>query len=77
MSDLLTHGLGVMNDADTALKQVSGKLGTALDALRLFRRSQLLLELEKDCRVLSNVANDQFFFGELKICKTCSTKKKD
>ena len=33
MSDLLTHGLGVMNDADAALKQVSGKMNVALNSV--------------------------------------------
>ena len=33
MSDLLTHGLGVMTDADAALKQVSGKMNVALDGV--------------------------------------------
>jgi phospholipid/cholesterol/gamma-HCH transport system substrate-binding protein len=33
MSDLLTHGLGVMNDADAALKRVSGKMNVALDSV--------------------------------------------
>ena len=33
MSDLLTHGLGIMNDADATLKQVGGKLNTALDGV--------------------------------------------
>ena len=33
MSDLLTHGLGVMNDADATIKQVGGKLNTALDGV--------------------------------------------
>jgi phospholipid/cholesterol/gamma-HCH transport system substrate-binding protein len=33
MSDLLTHGLGVMSDADAALKQVSGKMNVALDGV--------------------------------------------
>ena len=32
MSDLLTNGLGVMNDADTNLKQVTGKLNATLDS---------------------------------------------
>ncbi|HMG84187.1 MAG TPA: MlaD family protein [Terracidiphilus sp.] len=31
MSDLLTNGLGIMNDADATLKQVGGKLNVALD----------------------------------------------
>jgi phospholipid/cholesterol/gamma-HCH transport system substrate-binding protein len=31
ISDLLTHGLGFMNDADAMMKQVGGKLNTALD----------------------------------------------
>ena len=31
MSDLLTHGLGIMNDADATLNQVGGKLNLALD----------------------------------------------
>jgi phospholipid/cholesterol/gamma-HCH transport system substrate-binding protein len=33
MSDLLSHGLGVMNDADATMKQVSGKLNVALDGV--------------------------------------------
>ena len=31
MSDLLTNGLGIMNDADATLKQVGGKLNIVLD----------------------------------------------
>ena len=31
MSDLLTNGLGIMNDADATLKQVRGKLNVVLD----------------------------------------------
>ena len=31
ISDLLTNGLGIMNDADATLKQVRGKLNVALD----------------------------------------------
>jgi phospholipid/cholesterol/gamma-HCH transport system substrate-binding protein len=33
MSDLLTHGVGIMNDADATLKQVKGKLNIALDGV--------------------------------------------
>src|SRR5580704_11327104 len=33
MSDLLTHGVGIMNDADATLKQVRGKLNIALDGV--------------------------------------------
>jgi phospholipid/cholesterol/gamma-HCH transport system substrate-binding protein len=33
MSDLLTHGLGIINDADATLKQVGGKLNVALDGV--------------------------------------------
>ncbi|HEX4319913.1 MAG TPA: MlaD family protein [Acidobacteriaceae bacterium] len=33
ISDLLTHGLGIMNDADATIKQVSGKLNVALDSV--------------------------------------------
>jgi phospholipid/cholesterol/gamma-HCH transport system substrate-binding protein len=33
MSDLLTHGLGIMNDADATIKQVGGKLNVALDSV--------------------------------------------
>jgi phospholipid/cholesterol/gamma-HCH transport system substrate-binding protein len=33
LSDLLNHGLGVMNDADTTMKQVGGKLNVALDGV--------------------------------------------
>jgi phospholipid/cholesterol/gamma-HCH transport system substrate-binding protein len=33
MADLVTDGVGVMNDADAAIKQVGGKLDTALDGV--------------------------------------------
>jgi phospholipid/cholesterol/gamma-HCH transport system substrate-binding protein len=33
VSDLLTHGLGIMNDADATIKQVGGKLNMALDGV--------------------------------------------
>lgn len=33
MSDLLTHGLGIMNDADATIQQIGGKLNTALDGI--------------------------------------------
>jgi phospholipid/cholesterol/gamma-HCH transport system substrate-binding protein len=33
ISDLLTHGLGIMNDADAAIKQVDSKLNIALDGV--------------------------------------------
>jgi phospholipid/cholesterol/gamma-HCH transport system substrate-binding protein len=33
ISDLLTHGLDVMNDADATMKEVKGKLNTALDGV--------------------------------------------
>ena len=33
MSDLLTHGLGTMNDADATIKQVGSKLNIALDSV--------------------------------------------
>ena len=33
MSDLLSHGLGIMNDADATIKQVGGKLNIALDGV--------------------------------------------
>src|ERR1700733_5681707 len=33
MADLLAHGLGLVNDADTTLKQVGGKLNVALDGV--------------------------------------------
>jgi phospholipid/cholesterol/gamma-HCH transport system substrate-binding protein len=35
ISDLLTHGLVVMNDADATLKQVGGKLNVALDGVNV------------------------------------------
>jgi phospholipid/cholesterol/gamma-HCH transport system substrate-binding protein len=33
MSDLLSHGLGIMNDADTTIRQLGGKLNTVLDGV--------------------------------------------
>src|ERR1700721_109521 len=35
MSDLLSHGLGIMNDADATIKQVGGKLNVALDGVNV------------------------------------------
>ena len=49
MSDLLTHGLGIMNDADATLKQVGGKLNTALDGVNgaVGNASDLLIGLKE------------------------------
>jgi len=33
ISDLMTHGLGVMDDADVSMKQLNAKLNTSLDAV--------------------------------------------
>ena len=35
ISDLMTHGLGVMDDADATLKQVGSKLNTSLDGVNV------------------------------------------
>jgi phospholipid/cholesterol/gamma-HCH transport system substrate-binding protein len=35
MADLLTNGLGTMNDADAAIKQLGGKLNVALDGINI------------------------------------------
>jgi phospholipid/cholesterol/gamma-HCH transport system substrate-binding protein len=35
LSDLMTHGLGIMNDADATIKQVGGKLNVALDGVNV------------------------------------------
>jgi phospholipid/cholesterol/gamma-HCH transport system substrate-binding protein len=49
MSDLLTHGLGIMNDADATLKQVGGKLNIALDGVNgaVGNANDLLLGLKE------------------------------
>jgi phospholipid/cholesterol/gamma-HCH transport system substrate-binding protein len=35
ISDLMTHGLGVMDDADASLKQLNGKLNVSLDGVNV------------------------------------------
>ena len=49
MSDLLTNGLGVINDADATLKQVTGKLNAALDGTNdaIGNANDLLLGLKE------------------------------
>jgi phospholipid/cholesterol/gamma-HCH transport system substrate-binding protein len=49
MSDLLTNGLGVINDADATLKQVTGKLNAALDGTNdaIGNANDLLVGLKK------------------------------
>jgi phospholipid/cholesterol/gamma-HCH transport system substrate-binding protein len=49
ISDLLTNGLGLMNDADATLKQVGGKVNVALDGanVAIGNANDLLLGLKK------------------------------
>ena len=35
ISDLMTHGLGVMDDADASMKQLNAKLNTSLDGVNI------------------------------------------
>ena len=49
MSDLLTNGLGIVNDADATLKQVGGKLNIALDGVNgaVVNANDLLIGLKE------------------------------
>lgn len=53
MSDLLTHGLGIMNDADATIKQVGSKLNVVLDGGNGSAMKRWQARSERPCRTCS------------------------
>ncbi|QEE28903.1 MCE family protein [Terriglobus albidus] len=69
MSDLLTRGLVVMNDADTALKQVSGKLGVTLDGVNgaVGNANNLLVGLKQGQGTVGMLLKDEKVAGQIRL----------
>jgi phospholipid/cholesterol/gamma-HCH transport system substrate-binding protein len=68
MSDLLTHGLGVMNDADATLKQVGGKLNIALDGVNgaVGNANDLLIGLKEGRGPAGMLLRDEKMAGQIR-----------
>ena len=68
MSDLLTHGLGIMNDADATLKQVGGKLNVALDGVNgaVGNANDLLVGLKEGRGPAGMLLRDEKMAGEMR-----------
>jgi phospholipid/cholesterol/gamma-HCH transport system substrate-binding protein len=68
ISDLLTHGLGIMNDADTTLKQVSGKLNVALDGVNgaVGNANDLLVGLKEGRGPVGMLLRDEKMAGQIR-----------
>jgi phospholipid/cholesterol/gamma-HCH transport system substrate-binding protein len=68
MSDLLTHGLGIMNDADATIKQVGGKLNTALDGVNgaVGNANDLLVGLKAGRGPVGMLLRDEKMAGQIR-----------
>lgn len=68
MSDLLTHGLGIMNDADTTIKQVGGKLNVVLDGVNgaVGNANDLLVELKEGRGPAGMILRDEKMVGQIR-----------
>jgi phospholipid/cholesterol/gamma-HCH transport system substrate-binding protein len=68
MSDLLTHGLGTMNDADATIKQVGGKLNVALDGVNVAvgNANDLLVGLKKGRGPAGMLLRDEKMAGQIR-----------
>ena len=68
MSDLLTHGLGIMNDADATIKQVGGKLDTALDGVNgaVGNANDLLVGLKEGRGPAGMLLRDEKMAGQIR-----------
>ena len=68
MSDLLTHGLGIMNDADATLKQVGGKLNIALDGVNgaVGNANDLLIGLKEGRGPAGMLLRDEKMAGQIR-----------
>jgi phospholipid/cholesterol/gamma-HCH transport system substrate-binding protein len=68
MSDLLTHGLGIMNDADATIKQVGGKLDVALDGVNsaVGNANDLLVGLKEGRGPAGMLLRDEKVAGQIR-----------
>ena len=68
MADLLSHGLGVMNDADTTLKQLGGKMDGALDEVNgaVGNANDLLVGLKEGRGTAGMLLHDEKMAGQIR-----------
>ena len=68
MSDLLSHGLGIMNDADATIKQVGGKLNVALDGVNgaVGNANDLLIGLKEGRGPAGMLLRDEKMAGQIR-----------
>ena len=68
MSDLLSHGLGIMNDADATIKQVGGKLNVALDGVdgAVGNANDLLVGLKEGRGPAGMLLRDEKMAGQIR-----------
>jgi phospholipid/cholesterol/gamma-HCH transport system substrate-binding protein len=68
MSDLLTQGLGIMNDADATIKQVGGKLNIALDGANVAvgNANDLLVGLKEGRGPAGMLLRDEKMAGQIR-----------
>jgi phospholipid/cholesterol/gamma-HCH transport system substrate-binding protein len=68
MSDLLTHGLGIMNDADATIKQVGGRLNVALDGVNgaVGNANDLLVGLKEGRGPAGMLLRDEKMAGQIR-----------
>src|SRR6202522_2983451 len=68
MSDLLSNGLGIMNDADATLKQVSGKLNVALYGVKgaVGNANDLLVGLKEGRGPAGMLLRDEKMAGQIR-----------
>jgi phospholipid/cholesterol/gamma-HCH transport system substrate-binding protein len=68
MSDLLTHGLGIMNDADATIKQVGGKLNVALEGVNgaVVKANDLLVGLKEGRGPAGMLLRDEKMAGQIR-----------
>jgi phospholipid/cholesterol/gamma-HCH transport system substrate-binding protein len=68
MSDLLSHGLGIMNDADATIKQLGGKLNVALDGVNgaVGNANDLLVGLKEGRGPAGMLLRDEKMAGQIR-----------
>ncbi len=68
ISDLLNHGLGIMNDADATIKQVGGKLNAALDGVNgaVGNANDLLVGLKEGRGPAGMLLRDEKMAGQIR-----------
>jgi phospholipid/cholesterol/gamma-HCH transport system substrate-binding protein len=68
MSDLLTHGLGTMNDADATIKQVGGKINTVVDGVNggVGNANDLIVGLKEGRRPAGMLLRDETMAGQIR-----------